>query len=336
MPPYRRALIVGLNTYHLTGNDLQGSVADAEAMAERLSKHANDDPNYECRVFLDRTDTTGSVTRAALREALSILFAPDFQGDILFYFSGHGVLTTTGGVLMTQDGKPGDWGILMQEVVSFANKAKARSVTIILDCCHGGDMGNVQVPDGQDGQGSFALLREDLTLIGASSPVQLAVEAGGQGLFTSAVIDALDGGAADHMGWVTGASIYAYVDRRFGAWEQRPIYKSHATYVPVIRECQPLIDKLKLRELVKHFPSGDYQFRLDPDYEPEDENGNVHQPVNDEKVAVAQLFKEYRDAGLLRPSIKGEQLYWTARHGNTVELTPRGWEYWWLVSKDKL
>ena len=78
------------------------------------------------------------------------------------------------------------------------------------------------------------------------------------------------------------------------------------------------------------------QYRLDPEYEPEDEHGNVHQPVNEEKVAIAQLFKEYRDAGLLRPSMKGEQLYWTARRGHSVELTPRGREYWWLVKKEKL
>ena len=42
------------------------------------------------------------------------------------------------------------------------------------------------------------------------------------------------------------------------------------------------------------------------------------------KVELALLFKAYRDAGLLRPSAPNEQLFWTARRGGTVELTPRG------------
>jgi hypothetical protein len=62
----------------------------------------------------------------------------------------------------------------------------------------------------------------------------------------------------------------------------------------------------------------------------------VKEPVNQEKVAIAQLFKSYRDAGLLKPSDSTLQLYWAARRSETVELTPRGREYWWLVVNDKI
>jgi hypothetical protein len=75
---------------------------------------------------------------------------------------------------------------------------------------------------------------------------------------------------------------------------------------------------------------------MDSEYEPEDEYGNVKQPVNDKKIAIAQLFKSYRDAGLLKPSNPKSQLYWVARRGETVELTARGREYWWLVTNDKI
>jgi hypothetical protein len=75
---------------------------------------------------------------------------------------------------------------------------------------------------------------------------------------------------------------------------------------------------------------------LGPEHEPEDEHGNVKEPVNHEKVAIAQLFKSYRDAGLLKPSDPKLQLYWVARRSETVELTPRGREYWWLVVNDKI
>ena len=97
-----------------------------------------------------------------------------------------------------------------------------------------------------------------------------------------------------------------------------------------------MIERLKLQRLPKLFPDAGFKYGLDPEYEPEDENGNVKEPVNYEKVEIAQLFKSYRDAGLLRPSDPTLQLYWVARFGKTVELTPRGREYWWLVANDKL
>jgi hypothetical protein len=67
---------------------------------------------------------------------------------------------------------------------------------------------------------------------------------------------------------------------------------------------------------------------LDPAYEPEDEHGKVEERVNQEKVEIAHLFKDYRDGGLLRATTPKEQLFWTARRGHTVKLTPRGREYW--------
>jgi hypothetical protein len=85
-----------------------------------------------------------------------------------------------------------------------------------------------------------------------------------------------------------------------------------------------------------YFPKADHKYPLDPEHEPEDEHGNVKEPVNKEKVATAQLFKVYRDAGLLKPSNPNLQLYWVARRCENVELTPRGREYWWLVVNDKI
>jgi hypothetical protein len=88
-----------------------------------------------------------------------------------------------------------------------------------------------------------------------------------------------------------------------------------------------------LAELTTLFPSPTYAYPLDPEHEPDDEYGNVKEPVNQEKVRIAELFKRYRDAGLLRPSLPGEQLYWTARRSHTVALTPRGRSNWGLVKE---
>jgi hypothetical protein len=89
-------------------------------------------------------------------------------------------------------------------------------------------------------------------------------------------------------------------------------------------------------QLTTYFESPDFKYQLDPEYEPDDEFGNRRGPINKEKVAIAALFKDYRDAGLLKPSKPGDQLYWTARNSGTVELTLRGKEYWRLLKNDRL
>jgi hypothetical protein len=302
-------------------------------MSEALGRHKDEEINYDCRTLLDTMEDGGPITRASLRQACQDLF--EFNGDTLFFFSGHGVLTNVGGYLCTTDAQSNDWGLPMQEIVELANRSRARDVVLVLDCCHSGDVANPALLS-QRGANPLAVLREGMTVIAASGDRQFAVEAGGHGLFTAAVLDALQGGAADHMGWVTAPAVYAYVSRRFGGWDQRPMFKSNVADVSILRKCEPLIDRLKLRRLVKLFRTADLLYPLDPEYEPEDEHGNVKEPVNRDKVEIAQLLKEYRDAGLLKPSVPNQQLYWTARRYGTVELTRRGVEYWWLVHNNKI
>ena len=331
----RRALLVGINTYDLPAANLTSCVADAEAMAELLARHQDKKPNYECRTLLDQMEDGKQITRANLRGACRSLF--DYKEQVLLYFAGHGVLTDTGGFLCTADAEPDDWGVPMQEIIDMAVQSPAREILLMLDCCHSGDIANpVTLNSKMRGVNPLAAIREGMTVIAASRDSQAAVEAGGHGLFTAAILDALNGGAADHMGWVTASSIFAYVNRRFGAWGQHPVYKSHTVTVSPVRECAPLIDRLKLHRLTELFPLREFKYKLDPAYEPEDEHGNVQPPIDHDKIEIAKLFKEYRDAGLLRPSDPTQQLYWTARRFGTVELTPRGCEYWWLVNDGKI
>lgn len=329
----RRALLVGINTYG-NGNNLLACVADANAMAEVISRHKDGDMNFDSLVLLDQMNDGSPITRPKLRTALNELF--NFDGDVLLYFSGHGFLSKTGGVLCTSDATKDDSGIPMQEVVDLASLSLAHHILIILDCCHSGDIANPATINKHTTQNPLATIRENMTIIAASRATEGAIEANGHGMFTGALLDALEGAAADHMGFVTAPALYNYVSRRFTAWDQRPVYKTNATDVFTVRECEPLIERLKLQQLTQLFPKADYKYQLDPEYEPEDENGNVKEPVNTDKVKIAQLFKSYRDAGLLKPSDPKLQLYWVAQRNETVELTPLGREYWWLVNNNKI
>ena len=333
MDRLRRALIVGINTY-ANSRSLTGCVADAEVMAKMLARHSDQEPNFECRVLLDNVGENQPITSSVLQKACRELFA-DIRDDVVLYFSGHGVLTEHGGYLCTYDANRDNWGVSMDLVMKMANSSRARDILMIFDCCHAGDFANpgLMAANGHD---PLAMLRENTTIIAASLSSQSALEEGGHGLFTAAVLDALDGGAADMMGWVTAPSIYAYVERRFGAFDQRPVYKSYATGVRVVRKCPPTIDRAKLWRLVDLFETEDFRYQLDPEYDSEDENGKVKGSINPDKITIGKLFKEYRDAGLLKPTIPGEQLFWTARYSHTVELTWSGREYWWLAKHNRL
>lgn len=330
----KRALIIGIDTY-LNSSKLSSCVADADAVDKLLKKNADGTPNYTCRTLKDKMEDGTPITRAGLRAACQEHFA-NFKGDLLFFFSGHGVLTPFGGHLCAYDSQRNDWGVPMQEVVDLAFNSHARDIILILDCCHSGDIADPTMLGPR--RDPLATLRENMTVIAASLKTQSSVEAGEHGLFTASLLDALNGSAADHMGWVTAPSIYSYIERRFGSWSerQRPVYKSYATTVRTIRHCAPLIERQKLYEIVELFPDQNFQYQLTPEHEPEDEHGNVHEPVDKKMVAVATLLKDYRDAGLVKATVPGEQLYWTARRSHTVELTLRGKEYWWLVKNGKI
>ncbi|SPP92762.1 caspase family protein [Bradyrhizobium vignae] len=317
----KRALLVGIDDYHNVA-PLAGCAADARAMAAILKKNDNDSPNFDCRLL---TCSAGEpITRAVLRRSWSELFR-DFDGDVLFYFSGHGYPTELGGYLVTQEGTPDDPGLAMNDVVHLANLSRARSVLIILDCCHSGAVGNYA--DLQSSNQSP--LKEGVTILAASRPGQAAFELDGHGVFTRLLLGALRGGAADVRGRVSAASIYAYAEAALGGLDQRPMYKSHAARLEPVRICEAKVEDALLRELLVFFPEPDAEYRLDETYE---ETNSAAKP---EHVAVFRKFKILQIAGLLKPK-EGFDLFWTAERSGFVQLTTLGIFYRQLASAGRL
>lgn len=257
----RRALLVGIDRYD-TVSSLNACVADVDAMQEVLRHHFNDDPNFECKKLT--SPGPEPVTRANLRQKWRELFA-NFTGDVLFYFSGHGTPTEVGGYLVTQEGTVDDPGLAMDDVVIMANASKARTVLLIIDCCFSGSIGNSPTFTG-DGV-EKAVLREGVTIIAASRSTQVSMEVGGHGVFTNLILGALRGGAADVRGRVSAASMYAYAEAALGAWDQRPLYKSHAAQLEPVRLCEPKATDAEIRLLTSYFADEDAEFRLDMTYE---------------------------------------------------------------------
>lgn len=314
----RRALIVGIDEYDTA--PLAGCVNDATAMAGILSRNDNDDPNFDCKVL---TAGPGRVTRSSLRASLEELFA--HPADVaLFYFSGHGTVNNLGGFLVTQDARRYDEGVSMRDVLTLANKSAVGEIVILLDCCHSGSLG--EVPGIEN---DHAVLREGVSVLTASRASQVSLEVGGRGVFTSLVCEALQGGAADVIGRVTVASVYAFVDQALGPWDQRPLFKSHVSRLIPLRLCQPGVAIDVLRQLPKHFPTADYEFPLDPTYEPDAE------PRNHPNEEVFGRLQKMRAAHLVVP-VGEEHMYFAAMNNKGCRLTALGKHYWQLVQSGRL
>jgi hypothetical protein len=306
------ALIVGIDDYPAA--PLAGCVNDAQRFRASLACNGNGTINFSCHSLLSSQQ---QITRPVLRENLEKLFA--FQGDVaLLFFAGHGYLSGLGGYLVTQDMRRYDEGISMTDVLALASRSKCREVVIILDCCHSGALGQVStLPADQ------ALLREGLSLLCASRTEESAVEFEGSGLFTSLVCEALDGGAASLTGEVTTASVYAFVDRNMGPWQQRPLFKANLSRLEVLRSCEPLVEVSALRELPQYFKHAEelVAFELSP----KAEGGDAKQ-----KQLRLSHFLAYRNAGLLKTPAHGP-----LGHDRPVLLTSLG-RYYWEVAKKRL
>ncbi len=324
----RRALLVGVNDYDYIRPTLTWCIDDAYTMCEVLGAHANGEPNFHCRLLLSSPDASSTVHAAGLpstvehtRVTLSTLRAAlkdllDFDGIVTFYFSGHGIVTSQGYYLATQDGSSTRPGLLMNELIEMTRQSRAREIILIIDSCYSGAMGE----PASDGDISNLYLRPGVTLLAAAGPNQPAIEANGHGMFTRLVRGALKGGAADVRGRVSAASVYAYVEEALGPWDQRPIYKSNATHLSPIRYCKPDLSDDDLRRLPQFFPSEDFQYPLDPSYEV------TRVEALPEHIDIFNLFKRYQVARLLRPSFD-EHLYYAAINRRTAELTPLGQFY---------
>ena len=315
----RKALIVGINDYPKC--PLNGCEADSVRLAGVLQRHHDGSPNFDCRTFLSSKEP---VTRVRLRGLICELFAKPAD-TALFYFSGHGSEAKSAGILVTQDYENNDLGIPMAELLEAASEASGRikEIFIVLDCCHSGYVGKTWMAQNND------VLPKGISILTASSPHEAAIERGGEGVFTSLVCDALEGGAADVLGKVTAASVYSYLDQTLGAWDQRPHFKANLTKLEPMRHCSPAVAVETIRKVTSIFPTQDYEFPLSPAYEP------TVPPADEAKEMVFSTLQKYRAARLLDP--KGaDHLYFAAIQSKSCELTPLGRFYWQLVKSGKL
>lgn len=314
----RRALVIGFDNYKSAR--LKGCINDAENISSELDRNSDGSKNFDVKLI---TDKNTEVPKGYLRREIETLFSGTCETALL-YFSGHGLVNSTGGYIVTPDWSYGDEGIPMDTILKLANSSKAANKVIIFDCCNSGAMGNVTLMENNISQ-----IAEGVTILTASRDCESAVEKNGAGVFTALFLEGLRGAATDLMGNVTLANLYSYVDSALGAWGQRPIFKTNVSRFSPIRKVKAPIDSETLRKTCVYFKNIDDEYNLDPSYE------YTHATANANNVAKFKELQKLQSVGLVVPCNE-EFMYFAAINSKSCKLTSLGHRYWRLAKENKI
>jgi hypothetical protein len=314
----KRALLIGIDDYKNL-RPLRGCVNDVKALLPLLESNEGGEPNFECQVH---TAPDGYIGRRELLEAVDVLVGPGAE-VALFYFAGHGVPERNDVVLVAQEGAPPDFGVSLSQVLGAVQESRVPEVIIVLDCCFSGNAGNLPHL-----RANVAALRDGLTILTASRGDQTSRELT-RGVFSTNLCAALAGGAADVLGRVDIASLYAYLSESFGAFDQRPTFKANVDRLHTLRTCSSAVPLPDLRRLPKIFNNPDADLPLAPSFEPS------HALASPDHVDIFRILQSCRAARLVEP-VGTPHLFYAAVESKSCRLTPLGKHYWFMAQQKRL
>jgi len=325
----RKALIVGIDYYENESvSNLNGCVNDARAMKKTLERNNDGSKNFDVK-FIEAANENTPISQKQLRTAIEELFQSAIE-TVLFYFAGHGYIESSGGYIMSSNACTGDEGISLKDLLNLANHSPATNKVIILDSCFSGMMG-YRKPSSR-----VIRISEGVTIITSSDKNQSAKAENQQGIFTTLLVDALNGGAADLLGQVTPGSAYAYIDQSLGAWSQRPVFKSNVKNFLCLRTAKPSVELASLLTLPELFGEATSEFKLDPTFEPELKGRDKDMPApNPKHVETFQLLQKFNRVNLVEP-VNAPHMWHAAMQSKSCKLTVLGQHYWRLVKEGRI
>jgi len=323
----KKALVIGIDKYK--NNPLKTCVNDAKCVGDLLEHNEDESKNFDV-VFLTDKDAT----RPNIRRSIRQLFKND--DDIaLLYFSGHGVNDDNDGFIVAYDYVDDDYGISMPEIFKFVNRSKCKNKIVIFDCCYSGLAGSTGMI------GDQTVLSDGTIILTASRKNEPARIKHGEpnSVFTKLFVQGLEGAASDLFGNTSPSSIYAFIDKALGTWEQRPIFKSNVDRFVSLRLNTPLIELSILKLLSTYFVDKNHKLRLNPSFEDTNFENSQDRHMKPYKISencqILKNLQKYNRNGLVIP-LEEENLYETAMKSKHCVLTKLGKYYFELIQENKI
>lgn len=329
----KKALLIGVDDYP-DGYKLSGCVNDSQAIENALKFNEDGTRNFGIKSL------NNCQSAAEAEKEIKNLFKDNGTIDMaLLYFSGHGFVDSNdNGQLVFPNSINSDsscHGIYMSNIMKIVRESTIRNKIVIFDCCHSAQLGY-----GDDCKGSLtAVLPDGCTILSSCRSDEVSVERDGQGLFTSLLLQALNGEAADFVGNITASGIYAYIDKCLGEFEQRPVFKTNVSTFSVIKKVNPKVKTEILREGLKLFAEPDIPFLLNPSFEDTNDPNKEHkcEPpyANPDNVKKLKILQKLESIGFVEP-VGTEHMYYAAMENKSCRLTRVGKYYWKLAQEGKI
>jgi hypothetical protein len=226
LPKYAesRALVIGINKYRHVG-PLLHACNDAVAVAELLTGRFGF-PKQNVELLLDAKATRASILRRFL--SYTDLAKVGADDRILVFFAGHGH-TVSGrrgetGFLVPADGNIDDLASLVRwdELTRGADLISAKHMLFLMDACYGGlALTRTSIPPGSMRFLKDMLQRYSRQVLTAGKADEVVSDSGGtrsgHSIFTSYVLDGMEGAAVPAGGMLTGHGLMAYVYEKVGS-----------------------------------------------------------------------------------------------------------------------
>ncbi len=329
----KKALLIGIDDYP-DGYKLHGCVNDSTAIEKALGFNENGSRNFGIKSL------NNCQSAEVAEKEIGNLFKDNGTIDVaLLYFSGHGFVDANdNGQIVFPNSIKSDstcHGIYMSNIMKIVKNSTIRNKIVIFDCCHSAKIGY-----GDDCKGSTtAILPEGCSILSACRSEEVAMERDGQGLFTSLLLQALNGEAADYVGNITVGGIYAYIDKCLGEWEQRPVFKTNVSSFSVIKKVTPKVSVDIINKGMKLFSDEQDEFNLNPSFEDTNDPSVKHDYVEPyavpENVAKFKILQKLQSIGFVEP-VGTEFMYFAAMEGKSCRLTKIGRYYWKLAKEGRL
>jgi uncharacterized caspase-like protein len=216
------ALVIGINKYRHT-NPLAFACNDAQAVTRTLVERFGF-PKTNVKLLLDTKATRKSILQTFLGYAKNV----GIDDRILVFFAGHGH-TESGrrgetGFLVPVDGKMDDLASLIRwdELTRNADLVPAKHVLFLMDACYGGlALTRTSIQPGGMRFLKDMLQRYSRQVLTAGKADEVVSDGGGKraghSIFTSHLLDGMEGAAAPGGGTITGYGLMAYVYDRVGS-----------------------------------------------------------------------------------------------------------------------
>jgi len=217
------ALVIGVNLYQKV-SPLAFACNDARAVANLL-KATFGFPEPNIRLLLDGEATRTNVLGSFLRFANDSNVTPDDRIVVFFAGHGHTVSGRSGetGFLVPVDGDTADLSTLIRwdELTRGADLIPAKHMLFLMDACYGGlALSRKPLPSGSMRFLKDMMMRYSRQVLTAGKADEPVSDEGGRrrghSIFTSNLLDALEGAAQTQEGIISANRVMAYVYEKVG------------------------------------------------------------------------------------------------------------------------